>query len=188
MRQYCPQCCKWYETNARFCPKCDVVIYTEDERIECTQDGDALDVITKEDIEELYQKGVKLRRIGTFAVIGGIAFPVIAGLAMTVFDIDNFTVFAIAAPFVLLAALIACAILKGQGNEYKKYAETYFQKRPVNNVFPKTPVNAVCCPYCKSEDVVKIDAFDRAGSVILVGLASGKIGKQWHCNDCKSDF
>lgn len=46
----------------------------------------------------------------------------------------------------------------------------------------------VICPYCKSTNTEKISTVNRAVSVSLVGAASGKIGKQWHCNNCKSDF
>lgn len=46
----------------------------------------------------------------------------------------------------------------------------------------------VVCPYCKSTNTEKISTMSRAVSVSLVGAASGKLGKQWHCNNCKSDF
>lgn len=46
----------------------------------------------------------------------------------------------------------------------------------------------VPCPYCKSTNTEKISTVSRAVSVSLVGAASGKIGKQWHCNNCGSDF
>lgn len=48
--------------------------------------------------------------------------------------------------------------------------------------------DTIKCPYCNSADVVKISTLNRAVSVGLVGLASSKIGKQFHCNNCKSDF
>lgn len=44
------------------------------------------------------------------------------------------------------------------------------------------------CPYCQSTDLKKITGSDRFISVGLFGLASKKVGKQWHCNNCKSDF
>lgn len=44
------------------------------------------------------------------------------------------------------------------------------------------------CPYCKSANVAKISAAGRVVSVGLFGLGSSKVGKQWHCNSCKSDF
>lgn len=46
----------------------------------------------------------------------------------------------------------------------------------------------VKCPYCNSTNVKKIGNVNRVASVAMVGIASSKIGKQWHCNNCKSDF
>ena len=46
----------------------------------------------------------------------------------------------------------------------------------------------VKCPYCNSLNVTKIGTLDRMVSTGFLGLASSKVGKQWHCNDCKSDF
>ena len=44
------------------------------------------------------------------------------------------------------------------------------------------------CPYCHSNNTEKISTVSRAVSVSLVGAASGKIGKQWHCKQCGSNF
>lgn len=45
------------------------------------------------------------------------------------------------------------------------------------------------CPYCHSKNTKKISGFSKAGSVALFGVfAMGKVSKQWHCNQCKSDF
>lgn len=46
----------------------------------------------------------------------------------------------------------------------------------------------VTCSYCGSTNVRKIGLLNRAISTELWGLGSKKIGKQWHCNNCKSDF
>lgn len=46
----------------------------------------------------------------------------------------------------------------------------------------------VVCPYCKSTNTEKISTMSRAVSVSLVGAASGKLGKQWHCKQCGSNF
>lgn len=46
----------------------------------------------------------------------------------------------------------------------------------------------VHCPYCNSTDVRKISSTKKAASIIGFGILSNKIGKQWHCNSCKSDF
>ena len=48
---------------------------------------------------------------------------------------------------------------------------------------------AVECPYCHSKNTKKISGLSKAGSAALWGVfATGKICKQWHCNNCKSDF
>ena len=46
----------------------------------------------------------------------------------------------------------------------------------------------VSCPYCKATNVKKIGVGSRLISTGLFGLGSKKIGKQWHCNKCGSDF
>lgn len=49
-------------------------------------------------------------------------------------------------------------------------------------------IKGISCPYCHSSNVSKISTSNRAVSVGMVGVASSKIGKQWHCNNCKSNF
>lgn len=44
--------------------------------------------------------------------------------------------------------------------------------------------NNVPCPVCKSRDTYRISTLNRATSVAVFGLASGKIGKQYKCNNC----
>ena len=44
------------------------------------------------------------------------------------------------------------------------------------------------CPYCNSTNVNRISSTKKAMSIIGFGILSNKIGKQWHCNNCKSDF
>ena len=46
----------------------------------------------------------------------------------------------------------------------------------------------VTCPYCGSVNVKKVSTISRMASVGFFGLSSKKVGKQWHCNNCKSDF
>lgn len=46
----------------------------------------------------------------------------------------------------------------------------------------------VSCPYCHSTNTSKIGTLSRVVSTGLFGFASKKIGKQWHCNKCGSDF
>jgi transposase-like protein len=47
----------------------------------------------------------------------------------------------------------------------------------------------ITCPYCQSTNTQKISGLSKAGSVALWGIfALGKTTKQWHCNNCNSDF
>lgn len=46
----------------------------------------------------------------------------------------------------------------------------------------------VTCSYCGSANVKKISLASRSVSTGLFGLGSKKIGKQWHCCNCGSDF
>ena len=48
--------------------------------------------------------------------------------------------------------------------------------------------NKVTCPYCSSANIGKITTVSRMVSTGLFGLGSKKIGKQYHCNNCGSDF
>ena len=41
------------------------------------------------------------------------------------------------------------------------------------------------CPQCNSTNIEKISTTNRAISVAMVGVASGKIGKQYKCKNCK---
>lgn len=55
---------------------------------------------------------------------------------------------------------------------------------------PNSPyyIPVIKCPYCSSTNTSKISMVDRVVSTGLFGIGSKKIGKQWHCNKCNSDF
>ena len=49
--------------------------------------------------------------------------------------------------------------------------------------------NQIRCPYCQSTNIKKITGLSKASSVVLWGIfAAGKVSKNYHCNNCKSDF
>lgn len=52
----------------------------------------------------------------------------------------------------------------------------------------KPPKPEVECPYCHSHNTTKISGMSRWLSVGLFGIGSKKVGKQWHCKSCGSDF
>lgn len=44
------------------------------------------------------------------------------------------------------------------------------------------------CPVCGSTDIENISTLNRAVSTAMIGIASNKIGKQFHCKNCGYDF
>jgi hypothetical protein len=44
------------------------------------------------------------------------------------------------------------------------------------------------CPTCGSTDIKKISGISKATSVALWGILSQKVKKQWHCNNCSSEW
>ena len=57
---------------------------------------------------------------------------------------------------------------------------------PASPYYTGTPI--VNCPYCHSPSTRKIGIMGRSLSVGLFGFGSSKVGKQWHCTKCGSDF
>lgn len=71
--------------------------------------------------------------------------------------------------------------------EIKNSELTDASSRVIGTINPSVPT--ITCPYCQSTDCKKISGLSKAGSVALWGIfALGKTTKQWHCNNCKSDF
>ena len=70
----------------------------------------------------------------------------------------------------------------------KKENEASRRKRATNQQPTQPSTSQVTCPYCKSTNCKKISNGRRWLSTGLFGLSSKKIGKQWHCNSCGSDF
>lgn len=195
MKQFCPKCCEWFDIDERFCPACDVGLYFESECETATKIGKKLEILSRQKADRLYSKGV-------FQVVTGIIL-IFATLTMIILDAIPFAselneilgmllgVLILISPCVgLFIAAIGIASIRTY-NSFKRTTQpsTY---NPVNQttqspiVLSNKPI--IYCPYCKSDNTVKIDTISRMGSIFIAGAASGKIGKQWHCNNCKSDF
>ena len=74
---------------------------------------------------------------------------------------------------------------KDSNGEYVLYE---IPKIPMTISKPKKQPPTIECPYCKSTNTSKIGVVGRSVSFGLFGFGSSKVGKQWHCNSCKSDF
>lgn len=61
------------------------------------------------------------------------------------------------------------------------------QQSKKQSVQPKSSPQ-VTCPYCHSTNTKKISAGSRVKSTLMFGIFSKKNGKEWHCNECGSDF
>ena len=73
-------------------------------------------------------------------------------------------------------------IMEARRDSLNHQAETYFASNKEANV------NKPKCPTCQSENIQKISAMTKAGSVALWGIFSQKVKKQWHCNSCGSEW
>lgn len=97
--------------------------------------------------------------------------------------------------FLFSKDMLRCPICGGVYDKRKGYTICFTcgEKLIPENEYKGQPVYAsgnsqVKCPYCNSTNVTKISTVDRVVSTGLFGLTSKKIGKQWHCNECKSNF
>lgn len=87
------------------------------------------------------------------------------------------------ATFGMCAKCNKCAIVLQSSPEYEQYLA-----KEVEIVRETKQPPTVTCPYCQSTDTKKISGTSRFMSTGIFGLASKKIGKNYHCNKCKSDF
>ncbi len=71
---------------------------------------------------------------------------------------------------------------------YDRRMEIIQEKKRQRGTAKNPPKPQLHCPYCNSTNTKKISTASRAGSILGFGILSKKIGKQWHCNNCGSDF
>ena len=80
-------------------------------------------------------------------------------------------------------------IIVEETEKYIQHQEELTRKWEAEHSQPSAPAKPVItCPYCKSTNTKKLSSLSRALSAGIFGLGSSKIGKQWHCNSCGSDF
>lgn len=63
-----------------------------------------------------------------------------------------------------------------------------FDYPPESHKVETIRTQTVTCPYCQSTRCSRISILGRMVSVEFWGFASNKLGKQWHCHDCGSNF
>lgn len=74
MKQFCPKCCEWYDTDMRFCSKCYVGLYYEREYEFITHKGKSLKVLSRQQINKIHDKGLLQIIGGVFLLIVAIGF------------------------------------------------------------------------------------------------------------------
>lgn len=67
-------------------------------------------------------------------------------------------------------------------SEVEKRKTERFQKALQN------PDPLVYCPYCNSVNTSKISTTAKVINTAMFGIFGSKRHKQWHCNQCNSDF
>lgn len=76
--------------------------------------------------------------------------------------------------------------------EIRAIPQTFTPKYPLENreeLYGHLKTKNIECPYCHSTDTKKISTVSKAGNLAVFGIfALGKTTKQWHCNNCDSDF
>lgn len=70
--------------------------------------------------------------------------------------------------------------------EFIKRNQEEAHQRLLQNTSPSA--NQPHCPVCQSTNIEKIGMFKRILSTSMFGIASDKVGKQWHCKSCGYDF
>lgn len=200
----CPECKKEKVSSvADYCPECGFPIKSYFEKIKEKE--------AKINIEK-QQKRSKQENSNNIPFPDKPKFPkgwLIAGLIVLSITIFGFVVGVITGDiddeFKLIMTMNSFSSLILLGVGYRKFmtakeryaqAKTNFQqykmeetKRQIDK-FNQEKMKASLqytpnCPSCGSSNVKNIGILNRAASIAVVGLASGKIGKQFECKKCK---
>lgn len=198
MMQFCPNCGKWYDVSGNICPVCRSQLLAPNNNVNQVQSNPQPqqasqfqeDLLIPIKVEKKYKVGKIMVRL---ALVVLIIFLIFEKLIPPVLQVAGLV-------FFILSAIIGVVLM----SEYQTYqnkihaaeiAQKWEDVKTTKDIIRKqiaqqnyTNTHKVECPYCHSPHVQKIGTLNRAGSIFFAGLASSKIGKQWHCNDCNSDF
>ena len=165
----CPECGKEISNKAINCPNCGYPINEYNNNINCICNINGIDYNFKNVIESVknnqYKKAIieikDLCGISGKNCLNIIDYIELTDEVMRTYEIINYS------------------------TEYDKMAyEKLFNK----NNQKKQAQTQVHCPFCNSTNVNKISGTKKAMSIIGWGIFSNKVGKQWHCDNCKSDL
>lgn len=200
----CPSCREKIRISDEICPFCDFDVkgYYEDKLGNLHNDFVLKKIYTYIEPPSLPQKRVSLNsKIFAFVALMIISFIIVIGAITDTKSIQEywfFIVLIVSVPFLMFVSSYKSDVSKyndtlDEYNFYQYNAELYkiikADENHKNNMQLRKPSKPiVTCPYCKSTDVKRITTAGRVTGVIMLGLASSNIGKQWYCNNCKSKF
>ena len=188
---YCPECKKEFPGDLRICPNCG---FSLDDKENVLRLNTMTILEAQANSKSWWQRNTGYAIL--FAIFA-IIFFVFYGLGMSglFLVIGLFFTFAT----VLLIAIIfsdysskekAKEELELAKKDYDKYKaqkdkerEAAKRQSAIDNA--KKAANHPKCPNCGSTNTVRITTANRMASVAAVGIASGKIGKQYECKNCK---
>lgn len=81
---------------------------------------------------------------------------------------------------------ISSYLLQLEKEKQAKVIDYTHNYEPINP--NKSSENVPKCPTCGSTKIKKISGLSKAGSVAMWGIFSRKVHKQWHCNNCGSEW
>lgn len=79
---------------------------------------------------------------------------------------------------------IGSYLLQLEREKQSKIIDYTHDYEPIKENMPNVPK----CPTCSSTDIKKISGLSKAGSVAMWGIFARKAYKQWHCNNCGSEW
>ena len=188
----CPECGKEVSNSAEACPNCGYGIKQHFNKIKEKQKQkqayqqklDSVQMPPKPEKIKLSMGrwlliliwlilGIIFFLVGVSSGMGGLAFVYLAGGGMTFF-------------------VYYIAVLQDYNKDMEQYSRAVrdfdkYKREEIQKQETKAIIEASKprCPHCNSTNIEKISTVNRATSIAMTGLASGKIGKQYKCKNCK---
>lgn len=60
--------------------------------------------------------------------------------------------------------------------------------KPTEDPNSRWYIPRITCPYCQSKNTSKVGALDKMVNTAIFGFFGTKRHKQWHCNQCNSEW
>lgn len=199
----CPECGRAnVSDSAEACPDCGYGIRAHFQKIEQKK----LLEQQKEEEARQYEEAKRIREEKEKAELNAIKMPSkpSIGQSLLIFGIVflPFMLLGLILPyrigfwfFLIFWLIVAFSSYNDNVKDYERAQQDFrkFQKEELSKKkmqkemeeYRKRNASVPKCPMCGSTNIEKISTTSRAVSVAMVGLASGKIGKQYKCKKCK---